>query len=81
MEEVRITKRPSPLRRSTPGNTANGSAATPADVETATDIDDRILESLECEREALGGLWRLLVEIADEIEASQEEPSKMEDVA
>lgn len=44
-------------------------------------MDDRILKSLEYEREALGGLWRLLVEIADDIEASQEEAPKMEDVA
>jgi hypothetical protein len=44
-------------------------------------MDDRVLKSLECEREALGGLWRLLVEIADDIEASQVEPPEMEDVA
>lgn len=43
--------------------------------------ENRFPKDLGSEKEVLGGLWGLLLEIADEIEASREVPVKTEDAA
>lgn len=63
-----------------PGN-RNQSVLEPPAAPVSERGENPFPKDLGSEREVLGGLWGLLLEIADEIEASREVPVGTEDAA